>query len=84
MKDKENQQQKKESGHIRGFLLGLCLAMGIGALLVYAAESTSSADDRKLQNGSFEEGQTFTGNYLQPDQSAVPSWNTTAFEALRA
>ena len=80
MKDKENQQQKKESGHIRGFLLGLCLAIGIGVLVVYATESTSSADDRKLQNGSFEEGQTFPGNYSQPDQSAVPSWNTTAFQ----
>lgn len=82
MKDKENQQQKKESGHIRGFLLGLCLAIGIGALLVYAAEPTSSADDRKLQNGSFEEGQTFTKDYLQLDQSAVPSWNTTAFQRM--
>lgn len=34
----------------------------------------------KLQNGSFEEGQTFTKDYTQPDQSAVPFWNTTAFE----
>lgn len=80
MKDKKNQQQKKESGHIRGFLLGLCLAIGIGALVVYATESTSSADDRKLQNGSFEKGQTFTNAYSQPDQSDVPSWNTTAFQ----
>ena len=43
---------------------------------VYAAAEES----RKLLNGSFEEGQTFTGNYSQPDQSAVPSWNTTAFQ----
>lgn len=77
MKDKENQQQKKESGHIRGFLLGLCLAIGIGALLVYATDSTGS-DVKKLQNGSFEEGQTWSDSYKQINQSAVPSWNTTA------
>lgn len=37
--------------------------------IVYAATEN---DNRKLLNGSFEEGQTFTGNYLQPNQSAVP------------
>ena len=33
-----------------------------------------------LQNGSFEKGQTWTNPYFQPDQSAVPAWNTTAFQ----
>lgn len=47
------------------------------ALFTAKAEDTSNG---KLQNGSFEEGQTWSGNYSQPDQSAVPSWNTTAFE----
>lgn len=66
----------------RGMLLRVCLAIGIGALVVYATESVNStaSDDRKLKNGSFEEGQTFTNAYSQPDQSAVPSWNTTAFQ----
>ena len=58
-------------------LLSLCLLMTMLLPLTAAAETT---DSKKLQNGSFEEGPTFTGNYSQPDQSAVPSWNTTAFE----
>ena len=60
-------------------LLSLCLLMTMLLPLTAAAETTDN-NNRKLQNGSFEEGQTFTGNYSQPDQSAVPSWNTTAFE----
>ena len=60
-------------------LLSLCLLMTMLLPLTAAAEEGTS-DDRKLQNGSFEEGPTFDGNYSQPDQSAVPSWNTTAFE----
>ena len=62
-------------------LLSLCLLMTMLLPLTAAAEeSANTTDNRKLQNGSFEEGQTFTKDYLQPDQSAVPSWNTTAFE----
>lgn len=59
-------------------LLSLCLLVTMLLPLTAAADDTP--DNRKLQNGSFEEGQTFDGNYSQPDQSAVPSWNTTAFE----
>lgn len=44
------------------------------------AEENSNAGSKQLLNGSFEEGQTFTNAYSQPDQSAVPAWNTTAFE----
>ncbi|MGN0583931.1 MAG: SpaA isopeptide-forming pilin-related protein, partial [Ruminococcus sp.] len=37
--------------------------------------------DRRLQNGSFEDEQTWTSpNYKQPDQKDVPYWNTTAFQ----
>ncbi|MCI6623791.1 MAG: hypothetical protein MSB96_07425, partial [Subdoligranulum sp.] len=62
-------------------LLSLCLLMTMLLPLTAAAEeSANTTDNRKLQNGSFEEGPTFTGNYLQPDQSAVPSWSTTAFQ----
>ena len=77
MSDKKKQQSKLLV-KVRGLLLGLCLIAGVGVGLAYAAEG--STDNRKLQNGSFEEGQTFTNDYSQPNQSAVPSWNTTAFE----
>ena len=60
-------------------LLSLCLLVTM-LLPLTAAAAEGTSDDRKLQNGSFEEGQTFTKDYSQPDQSAVPSWNTTAFE----
>ena len=56
----------------------LCVIALTFAERIYAV--TAETDNRKLLNGSFEEGQTFTGNYLQPDQSTVPSWNTTAFQ----
>ena len=58
-------------------LLSLCLLVTMLLPLTAAAADT---DNRKLQNGSFEEGQTFTGTYSQPDQKDVPSWNTTAFQ----
>ena len=81
MSDKKKQQSKLLV-KVRGLLLGLCLIAGVGVGLAYAEENatstTTTTDNRKLQNGSFEEGQSFTKNYLQQDQSAVPSWNTTA------
>ena len=77
MSDKMKPQKNKLLVNVRGLLLGLCLVLGVGIGFVYAADTS---DNRKLQNGSFEEGQTFTATYLQPDQSAVPSWSTTAFQ----
>ncbi len=59
-------------------LLSLCLLMTM--LLPLTAAADDNTDNRKLQNGSFEAGQTFTNDYSQPNQNAVPSWNTTAFE----
>ena len=58
-------------------VLAVLLALAVGA----AAEGTAGVDVRSgasinVQNGSFEKGQTWTDNYRQPDQSAVPSWNT--------
>ena len=79
MSDKKKQQSKLLV-KVRGLLLGLCLIAGVGVGLAYAADNNNNNNNRKLQNGSFEEGQTFTGTYSQPDQSAVPSWNTTAFQ----
>ena len=78
MRDKKKQQSKLLV-KVRGLLLGLCLVVGVGVGAVLAEENTTT-DNRKLQNGSFEEGQTFTNAYSQPDQSKVPSWNTTAFQ----
>lgn len=82
MSDKKKQQSKLLV-KVRGLLLGLCLIAGVGVGLVYADENATSttptADNRKLQNGSFEEGQTWTNSYMQLDQSKVPYWNTTAY-----
>ncbi|MGN0465781.1 MAG: InlB B-repeat-containing protein [Lachnospiraceae bacterium] len=79
MKVKKKQKRNKIFQKLYGILLVLCLVMGVAGETVYAEESTAT-DNRKLQNGSFEEGQTWTNAYSQPDQSAVSSWNTTAFE----
>ncbi|MDD6638280.1 MAG: InlB B-repeat-containing protein [Lachnospiraceae bacterium] len=82
MADNKKKQVKRWSASIPGTLLRIGLILGVAAALVFGEESptNNTTDDRKLQNGSFEEGPTFTGNYSQPDQSAVPSWNTTAFQ----
>ena len=62
---------------IRIVLLGIFLAIFFSTVTVHAeGEETSN----NLQNGSFEKGQTWTNPYFQPDQSAVPAWNTTAFQ----
>lgn len=81
MSDKKKQQSKLLV-KVRGLLLGLCLIAGVGVGLAYAGveDSGTTTDNRKLQNGSFEKGPTFTGNYSQPDQNDVPDWNTTAFQ----
>ena len=79
MSNGNRQQQKKYLLKMSGLLLGFCLTVGVNTGTVHA-EGTESA---KLQNGSFEEGQdvtTWTRDYQQPNQSSVPSWNTTAKE----
>lgn len=43
------------------------------------AAENSGAEVNRLQNGSFEEGQTWTGSYKQTSQDNVPFWNTTAY-----
>ena len=76
VKNRKKKQRKKLFWNICGLLFGLCLVMGVSSRLVYA--EGESTDNRKLQNGSFEKGQTWTSTYLQPDQDSVPGWNTTA------
>ena len=77
------------------FLLSISLMMLVSSFTynfisnqdnaVYAEGSTlnssslSTSAPNNLQNGSFEEEQTWTNNFLQPNQSEVPSLNTTAF-----
>lgn len=79
MKRGRRQSQTKLSERVYAVLFSLCLVVGMGAGFVYASTEDTS-DNRKLQNGSFEKDQTFTKDYDQPDQSAVPFWNTTAFQ----
>lgn len=78
MKRGRRQSQTKLSERVYAVLFSLCLVVGMGAGFVYA--STEDTSNRKLQNGSFEEGQTFEKAYDQPDQANVPSWSTTAFQ----
>lgn len=61
-------------------LLSLCLLVTMLLPLTAAADDTPDNNNRKLQNGSFEEGQTFTKPYLQT--STVAYWNTTAFQKM--
>ena len=81
MKRGRRQSQTKLSERVYAVLFSLCLVVGMGAGFVYASTEDTS-DNRKLQNGSFEKDQTFAKDkdYNQSDQSAVPFWNTTAFQ----
>ena len=88
MHNSNGKLKRKLSSRIRDILLVICLMISACIGVVHVAEwvaaeenkASTTIDNRKLQNGSFEEGQTFTGTYSQPDQKDVPSWNTTAFQ----
>lgn len=81
MADNKKKQVKRWSASVSGTLLRIGLILGVAAALVFGAGENegSGTDNRKLQNGSFEEEQTWTNSYQQLDQSKVPSWNTTAY-----
>lgn len=83
MKDGNKMKKTISAEKIRAVIARVLLVAVACAGIVYAADTgtTVNADEKKLQNGSFEEGQTFTQAYSQPDQSDVPSWNTTAFQS---
>lgn len=76
----------KRNGKIHRFALFftvLMLLCGVLSLFHFTLSHVSADEDssvNKLQNGSFEDGPTFSGQYSQPDQNDVPSWNTTAFQ----
>ena len=78
MQYSDKKQRTRVSKILRRVVAMVCVIALTFAELIYAV--TAEIDNRKLLNGSFEDGQTFTGDYLQPNQSAVPSWNTTAFQ----
>ncbi|MDD7340908.1 MAG: hypothetical protein PUH63_02830, partial [Firmicutes bacterium] len=78
MTDVTKQQSANLASRVRGFLLGLCLVAAVSTAVIAAAVENPSSDNRKLQNGSFEEGQTFTKASLQT--TTVAHWNTTAFQ----
>ena len=68
---------KKYTEKVRAFAARVLLiaVACVGMAFTAAAEDTTT---NRLQNGSFEEGQTWTKEYNQIDQGSVPSWNTTA------
>lgn len=76
----------KRNGKIHRFALFftvLMLLCGVLSPFHFTLSHVSADEDssvNKLQNGSFEDGPTFSGKYSQPDQNDVPSWNTTAFQ----
>lgn len=76
MRYANKKQITRAAESLRKVIAMICIIAIAFTEIVYVA----AEENRKLLNGSFEEGQTFTGNYSQPDQRAVPSWNTTAFQ----
>lgn len=72
---------RKMSVKIISIIAMVCLlAAACVGIANATTEANSTSDTNKLLNGSFEEGQTWTDSYKQPAQSAVPAWNTTAFQ----
>ena len=81
MHNSNGKLKRKLSSRIRDILLVICLMISACIGVVHVAEWVAAEDNnnKKLQNGSFEEGQTWTNSYLQLDQNKVPYWNTTAY-----
>ena len=78
---KDGNKKKISAEKVRAVIARVLLIAVACAGIAYAAEEASNAtetNNAKLQNGSFEEGQTFTKDYLQTEK--VASWNTTAFQ----
>ena len=74
-----SKRKRRLTSRVRDILLVICLAISACIGVVYVADWVMAADDnRKLQNGSFEEGQTFENPDLQT--ATVANWKTTAFQ----
>ena len=80
MEDGNKTKKTINAEKIRAVIAWVLLLAVACAGIVYAADTgtTVNTDVKKLQNGSFEEGQTFTNAYIQT--KTVASWNTTAFQ----
>lgn len=78
MKNDSVNTKAKFSEKLHTIIVTVCLLAFVCVGITYAAETNGTANDtvRKLQNGSFEEGQNFENAYLQT--TTVASWNTTA------
>ena len=76
MANRKRQQRAGLSRRLWAILLSFCMI----AAMFPPVFASAAEDVRKLQNGSFEEKQTWTNDYSQPLQNAVPAWNTTAYE----
>ena len=74
MKERLKNRSISLSEKVLAVALLLCLVVGVSTRFVLAEDN----NNRKLQNGSFEKDQSWTKPYDQLNQSAVPSWNTTA------
>ena len=75
-------RQKKIAVMMSGILLVLSLVTGVSTEPAHATESITNTTAGKLQNGSFEEGQTWTKEYNTQSQGAIPSWYTTASDEM--
>ncbi|MGN0441748.1 MAG: hypothetical protein ACI4FO_03525 [Acutalibacteraceae bacterium] len=74
-------RKTKISRRVFSIIAMVCLLLVACAGIANATtEENSTSDTNKLLNGSFEEDQDWTKSYNQLDQSAVPAWNTTAFQ----
>ena len=78
MRKQKSRQNAPLLTRILSFLLvaSMMLSMNAGIVIYAAAESVDTS--HRLQNGSFEEGPSFTAAYNQVNQTDVPYWNTTA------
>lgn len=74
-----SKRKRRLTSRVRDILLVICLAISACIGVVYVADWVMADDtSTKLLNGSFEEGQTFTGSYQQT--TTVANWHTTAFQ----
>lgn len=67
------------AGRVKKFIvmaLSILLVVTTFPIDSFAEEESSTG---KLLNGSFEDGQTFTKDYLQTSASAISPWQTTAY-----
>ncbi|MDY2886416.1 MAG: hypothetical protein SOT84_12335 [Bariatricus sp.] len=71
----------KEKVLIAGILCLFCvLVFNFIYRTMGAKASEYAAEERRLQNGGFEDDQNWTSSYVQVTEDKVPGWNTTAFQ----